>query len=39
MEELSESEVDKKDLLGQLANTYCEIVRFDIEVHVMSIMQ
>ena len=38
-EELSESEVHKKNLVGQLTNTQCKIVRFDIKVNVMSIMQ
>ncbi len=39
MEELSESKVYKKNLVRQLTNTQCEIVRFDVKVNVMLIMQ
>jgi hypothetical protein len=39
MEELSESEVDKKNLVGQLANIQCKIVRFDVEVNIVLIVQ
>jgi len=35
MEELRKSEVDKKNLVGQPANTQHEIFRFDIKVDIM----
>jgi hypothetical protein len=38
-EELSESEVNKKDLARPVASAYHEIVWFNVEMNIMVIMQ